>query len=198
MSILKILIVILLILPYKKTSAEISNSEFDEDESEDVVVRLNIQPSAENQQKPSIDPPKNYKPEASKHINKKQLKEDFTSKFYKPTKNKMLIQRGYSNDSRNPHRGLSIRIPENGKVISSKDGKVLTIDKMEGYRNYIIVQHRDGMLTVYGNLEIVTVSEGQKLRKGEILGKVPREKNLYFQLNKGEKTVDPSKYISLK
>lgn len=153
------------------------------------------------EKKESSEPPRQYKPEASSNQPKKNIPKDQPSSikgFDKPTLDKLIIERGYSDDSRDPHKGLSLKIQEEGQVISSKDGRVVTIDNMEGYRNYVIVEHSNGILTVYGNLDQIHVTMGQTIKKGTLVGTVPKKKNLYFQLNQGEKSVDPAKFISQK
>ncbi len=161
-------------------------------------VRLKQAESPEK--KESSEPPSQYKPEASSNQPKKNIPKEQPSikGFDKPTLEKLIIERGYSDDSRDPHKGLSLKIQEEGQVISSKDGRVVTIDNMEGYRNYVIVEHSNGILSVYGNLEQIHVTMGQTIKKGTVVGTVPKKKNLYFQLNQGEKSVDPAKFISQK
>ena len=64
------------------------------------------------------------------------------------------------------------------------EGRVVAIDYMDGYYNYVIIEHPNGYFTVYGNLEEVFVAEGQTVKKGET-----------FQVNQGKKTLDPISLI---
>ena len=66
---------------------------------------------------------------------------------------------------------------------------------MDGYHNYVIIEHPNGYFSVYGNLDEVFVAEGQIIKKGEILGNLMKEKGLYFQVNQGKKTLDPISLI---
>jgi murein DD-endopeptidase MepM/ murein hydrolase activator NlpD len=131
-------------------------------------------------------------PQASKPI--KPIPEA-TGSFDRPSLEKLLIQKHFSDNPVNPHRGLAIKVSD-GKVVSSKDGKVIVVGNMEGYKNYLILEHENGFFTVYGNLEQISVAEGQHVKKGNYLGTVAKEKNLYFQMNLGGKAVDPSKYFN--
>lgn len=48
--------------------------------------------------------------------------------------------------------------------VPSKDGW------QTGYGNYVMIEHRDRLVTVYAHLEKVQVKEGQKVAKGTVLG----------------------------
>lgn len=186
-------------ISYTSIYSEVFYYELDsKNDNAKALVRLKQSENVEK--KDSSEPPKIYKPEASSPTLPKKIipPEPSIKGFDKPTLEKMIVERGYSDDSRNPHRGLSLKIQENGQVISSKDGRVVTIDNMEGYKNYVIVEHSNGVLSIYGNLDEIKVTMGQTIQKGTVLGTVPKKKNLYFQLNQGDKSVDPTKFITQK
>jgi lipoprotein YgeR len=117
---------------------------------------------------------------------------DRTIQFSRPHNQKLLILTNYSNDSQEPHRGILYLPIETGNVLSAKEGKIVLIDYMDGYHNYIIIEHANGYFTVYGNLNMVYVEEGQSIKKGETLGVLLKEKGLYFQITQGKKTIDPN------
>lgn len=112
--------------------------------------------------------------------------------FARPHNQKLLILTNYSNDSEEPHRGILYLPIETGNVLSAKEGKIVLIDYMDGYHNYIIIEHANGYFTVYGNLNMIYVEEGQSIKKGETLGLLLKEKGLYFQITQGKKTIDPN------
>lgn len=57
------------------------------------------------------------------------------------------------------------------KVVNYLDGTNGVLDK-EGcaYGNYVMIEHRDKLVTLYAHLEKVQVKEGQKVAKGTVLG----------------------------
>ena len=57
------------------------------------------------------------------------------------------------------------------KVVDYLDGTNSILDK-EGcaYGNYVMIEHRDRLVTLYAHLEKVQVKEGQKVAKGTVLG----------------------------
>ena len=57
------------------------------------------------------------------------------------------------------------------KVIDYMDGTNGVPDKEGmGYGNYVMIEHRDRLVTLYAHLEKVQVKEGQKVAKGTVLG----------------------------
>lgn len=118
-----------------------------------------------------------------------------SSQFTRPFNQKLIATVNFSPNPENPHKGIVFSPIEIGSVISSMEGRVVAIDFMDGYYNYVIIEHANGYFTVYGNLEEVFVAEGQTVKKGETLGNLVKEKGLYFQVNQGKKTLDPISLI---
>ena len=57
------------------------------------------------------------------------------------------------------------------KVVDYLDGTNGVPDKEGmGYGNYVMIEHRDRLVTLYAHLEKVQVKEGQKVAKGTVLG----------------------------
>lgn len=115
-------------------------------------------------------------------------------KLSKPSKD-YYVEKIFSDNPANPHRGISLKTSSE-EVLTASDGKIVSIGNMEGYRTYIIVDHGNGIYTVYGNLEYSQVREGQLVRRGNIIGKLSKNKSLYFQVNIGSKAVDPLKHLN--
>ena len=74
------------------------------------------------------------------------------------------------------------------KVVDYLDGTNRVLDK-EGcaYGNYVMIEHRNRLVTLYAHLEKVQVKEGQKVAKGTVLGFMgntggSRGAHLHFEL----------------
>lgn len=112
-----------------------------------------------------------------------------------PVSGKLVVLRKFTTNTNRPFRGLLIKTQPQSKVLASSEGTVLAIEKMEGYESIIFLEHPNKLLTVYANLAEVFVREGDSVQQGMELGLVHAEKNLYFQINKGSKSIDPAGYI---
>jgi len=68
--------------------------------------------------------------------------------------------------------GIDIKASSDLNVRAVADGIVSAIDWLPGYGSILILTHKDGFRTVYGHLSSITVTEGERVRPGEIIGKV--------------------------
>ncbi|MDD5041223.1 MAG: peptidoglycan DD-metalloendopeptidase family protein [Candidatus Peribacteraceae bacterium] len=70
-----------------------------------------------------------------------------------------------------PHYGLDIVIGQGSPVFSAADGVVfLARDGGPSGYSYVLVGHRGGSATLYGHLSKISVTSGQDLRQGELIG----------------------------
>ena len=89
---------------------------------------------------------------------------------------------------------LDIYATANGKV-----EKIISASKTNETKYTIILKHKNGYKTIYANLQIVNVSEGQYVEKAKKLGEIYSSKEgnraffAYKILNSG-KAVDPQSY----
>lgn len=68
--------------------------------------------------------------------------------------------------------GIDIKASGDLSVRAVADGIVSAIDWLPGYGSILILTHKDGFRTVYGHLSSISVTEGERVRPGEIIGKV--------------------------
>ena len=97
---------------------------------------------------------------------------------------------------------------EAGTVVSAVDGYGNTWGKTpKTYGNYVIIEHGDGLWTVYGHLlKGLSVKRGQKVAKGDVLGRMgnsgySKGQHLHFEMrkdaNKHANAVDPLPYLRI-
>lgn len=116
--------------------------------------------------------------------------------FLYPLETKSKIEIDFSNISYAPHKGVLFHSPsQTENVLSIDSGKVVAIDYMDGYGNYIIMQHYGGFYSIYGNLSKVLVIEGQTVSRGNRIGNISKEKGLYFQISNKDKPLNPMEVI---
>jgi murein DD-endopeptidase MepM/ murein hydrolase activator NlpD len=71
------------------------------------------------------------------------------------------------------HAGLDIAAPWGAPVLSAGSGRVLVATQAGGPYGYqIIVDHGDGLRTVYGHLSALQVETGQEVVRGEQIGRI--------------------------
>ncbi|KNF09446.1 peptidase M23 family protein [Gottschalkia purinilytica] len=99
-------------------------------------------------------------------------------------------------DIKKVNKGVDILV-KSSDIISIDNGTVLDVSENNGIFE-IKIQHNK-MQTLYKGIEESLVKEGQKVTKGDIIGRIQytegKEKLLHFQLWKDNKAVNPLNYI---
>ncbi len=68
------------------------------------------------------------------------------------------------------HRGLDIAIPEGTELYAAMDGTVLYARYDDSYGNYIVLQDDKGYSVRYAHMSSLSVSEGQTVTHGDLVG----------------------------
>lgn len=68
--------------------------------------------------------------------------------------------------------GINIAARSGSAVVASESGVVSLVSWLPSYGTIVIVEHRDGYRTVYGNLAAAAVSRGANVRAGQKIGSV--------------------------
>jgi len=99
------------------------------------------------------------------------------------------------------HSGIDIYAPQGSKVLATADGVVLLAGWYGDYGKAVIIRHPSGYLTLYGHLSQVDVREGQKVKAGDVVGRVGSTgrstgPHLHYEVIKDNKPIDPSKFLA--
>lgn len=73
---------------------------------------------------------------------------------------------------RRPHLGVDFGAPTGTPVRAVADGVVKTASRNGGHGNYVHLDHEGPYETSYSHLSAILVKKGQKVRQGDIIGKV--------------------------
>ncbi|ORE98245.1 peptidoglycan DD-metalloendopeptidase family protein [Aurantimonas sp. 22II-16-19i] len=90
-------------------------------------------------------------------------------------------------------RGTPVKAAENGVVIYAGDG-------LKEFGNTVLVKHDNGLVTVYGHADKLSVKKGDDVRRGQVIAQsgmsgdteIPQ---LHFEVRKNSTPVDPIKYL---
>lgn len=102
------------------------------------------------------------------------------------------------------HMGIDIKAEKTAVVKSSEAGTIKSIKNDPRYGLTIVIDHEDGLQTVYSNLLTSEfVVEGEKVEKGQSIGTVGNtatfeiadEAHLHFEILKDSIPVDPNIYL---
>jgi len=98
------------------------------------------------------------------------------------------------------HSGMDFTAPIGTEVYATGDGVVESAtSSRRGYGNHIIINHGFGYKTVYAHLDRFNVRQGQKLKRGDVIGFVGNSglsiaPHLHYEVELNGDKVDPVNY----
>ena len=103
----------------------------------------------------------------------------------------------------NNHTGIDIPAPAGTAILASKSGVVITSTRNRSYGNYVVVGHSDGTSTLYAHMSSRSVSQGQTVKQGQVVGRVGTTgsstgNHLHFEVRVNGSRVDPVNYFKSK
>lgn len=106
----------------------------------------------------------------------------------------------YFHQVKNGHRvqGIDIEAREGDLVKAARRGKVVLADFLTGYGNTVIIDHQDGLMSVYARNGHMLVDVGSSVWKGMDIahvGKEGRDVYLHFQIRKDQREQNPLYYL---
>jgi murein DD-endopeptidase MepM/ murein hydrolase activator NlpD len=69
-----------------------------------------------------------------------------------------------------PHEGVDIMARTGVPIVASQAGTVTKAGWMNGYGNTVVIDHGDGVSTLYAHQSRMVARNGQHLEQGELLG----------------------------
>lgn len=111
------------------------------------------------------------------------------------------LSSGFGGRKGGRHDGVDILAPEGTEVRAASYGVVIYAGGgMRGYGIAVLVDHGEGVTTLYGHLKGFRVKSGDAVASGQVIGAVGRTGNattshLHFELRSEGEAVDPVKYL---
>ncbi len=100
------------------------------------------------------------------------------------------------------HMGIDIHAEKQSSVRAVMDGKVSETGSSPAFGDYIRIMHDNGFETVYAYCSVLTVQEGDRISKGDVIAQIGDQgisagQHLHFEVWKDGEAVDPLEYISV-
>ena len=100
-----------------------------------------------------------------------------------------------------PHLGLDLGAKKGTPIHALADGKVVYAGWMGGYGRVVKINHGNGYLTLYAHQSKILVKKGQRVRAGQIIGKVGSSgrstgPHLHLGVYRQGKAVNPQLFIN--
>lgn len=100
------------------------------------------------------------------------------------------------------HTGVDINMPLHTNIYSTMTGKVIEVKYTtettngQGYGNYVVINNNLGFKTLYAHLSTISVIEGQKINKGQLVGNLGKTGNatgpcLHYEIFQNNERLNP-------
>jgi len=98
------------------------------------------------------------------------------------------------------HLGVDLKAPEKTEIYAVNEGKVVSILSLPNYGKTVIIDHGLDIFSLYLHLEEFKVSEGQMVKRGQLIGLsgdtgYTTAPHLHFSVRVGASRVDPIVFI---
>jgi murein DD-endopeptidase MepM/ murein hydrolase activator NlpD len=121
--------------------------------------------------------------------------------FRWPVKGRVIADFGARPDGGH-NDGIDVAVPQGTSVKAAENGVVAYAgNELKGYGNLVLVRHANSWVSAYANNEEILVKRGDKVRRGQVIAKAGAtgavsQPQVHFELRKGSRPVDPTKYMS--
>jgi len=101
---------------------------------------------------------------------------------------------------RTMHHGMDFTGPEGSDIYATGDGVVVEAGySFYGYGNRVVIDHGYGYKTVYAHLEKIIIDEGDKVKRGDVIGSLGNTgrstgAHLHYEVKLNNRPVDPINY----
>jgi murein DD-endopeptidase MepM/ murein hydrolase activator NlpD len=101
-------------------------------------------------------------------------RKEWSGKFVPPVKTSISevfgTGRSFNGELKRRHEGLDYRARPGTRVVAVNGGRVLLARRFFYEGNCVVIDHGQGLLTLYMHLSRLRVREGQRVRRGQLLG----------------------------
>lgn len=107
------------------------------------------------------------------------------------------MTRGFLPHKRRPHLGIDLAAPKGTPILAAQAGTVIYAGReFKGYGKMVLIESGDGWATLYAHFDKILISEGQRVRQGEVIGSMGRTGratgvHLHFEIRRNRGPIDP-------
>ena len=99
------------------------------------------------------------------------------------------------------HDGTDIAAKTGTPIRATARGRVRKAEYMSEYGNTVIIDHGDGLTTLYAHMSQISVNRGDTVGRGDIIGAVGSTgrstgPHLHYEVHVNGRQVDPAKYLT--
>lgn len=98
------------------------------------------------------------------------------------------------------HTGVDIAAPKGTAINAANAGEILFTGWLRGYGQVVIIDHGGNLTTVYAHMSKIETTEGAKVKRGQLIGRVGSTgtstgNHLHFETRVNGEAVNPMRYL---
>ena len=110
------------------------------------------------------------------------------------------LKRFLNDQPRSPHSGLDIAAPEGAPIAAPAPGRVTAVGDYFFNGKTVLVDHGQGLVTMYCHMSATTVAVGDQVQEGDLLGRIGQTgrvtgAHLHWSVSLNDVRVDPNLFL---
>lgn len=111
------------------------------------------------------------------------------------------LRRFFNKQPRQPHSGLDIAAPEGTPITAPAAGRVIEVGDYFFNGNTVLIDHGQGLVSMYNHLSHIDVAKGQHVARGETIGAIGATgrvtgAHLHWTISLNNARVDPNLFLA--
>lgn len=111
------------------------------------------------------------------------------------------LRRFFNKQPRQPHSGLDIAAPEGTPIMAPAAGRVIEVGDYFFNGNTVLIDHGQGLVSMYNHLSRIDVAKGQHVARGETIGAIGATgrvtgAHLHWTISLNNARIDPKLFIA--